>query len=181
VETEVPLPRRALELRSSGLWADHIAETPLEHWSVGLEAFAVRLEQPTDVFADFRGERVPLGFDLEWEVDGPTEVAVPPGEVGGAYAQPCAVHGDVLIGADAYDLQGAGWRRHSWGELRLGGGDGLPSAWPVDGLPSLTDTEVVGWSPARFTTPDGRGFDLAAALCRSPDGRVGWRHVDRAR
>jgi hypothetical protein len=179
VEAEVPLPRRALELRSSGLWADHIAETPLEHWSVGLEAFAVRLDEPTDVFGGFRGERVPLGFDLEWEVDGPTEVIVPPAADEGGYAQPCTVHGEALLGADTYDLRGAGRRSHRWGELRPVGGPGGPD-WPADGLPTIADAEVVGWSPARFVTPGGLRFDEARALCRSPDGQVGWRHFDRA-
>jgi hypothetical protein len=191
VETEVPLPRRALELRSSGLWADHIAETPLEHWSVGLEAFAVRVDEPTDVLGAFRGERVPLGFDLEWEVDGATEVLVPPGTAEGSYAQPCAVHGDVLLGADTYDLQGSGRRSHRWGGLRPdgggdgdgdGGGDGDGAGeWPADGLPTIGDAEVVGWSPARLVAPDGVRFDEARALCRSPGGQVGWRHFARVR
>lgn len=180
VETEVPLPRRALELRSSGLWADHVVETPLEHWSVGLEAFAVRLDDPTDVFGAFRGERVPLGFDLEWEADGATDIAIPPEAAEGAYAQACAVHGEVLLGADAYDLRGAGRRSHAWGELRAGPGT-QGAVWPTDGLPVVDDADVVGWSPARFSVPEGRTVDVALALCRASDGGVGWRRFDCAR
>ena len=44
---DVPLPGgRSLEVRTSGLWADHTCETPLEHWTVGVEAFARRPRRP---------------------------------------------------------------------------------------------------------------------------------------
>ena len=47
VETDLALPRRfgELELRGSGVWADHICEDPLVHWSYGLEAFGARPRQ----------------------------------------------------------------------------------------------------------------------------------------
>jgi hypothetical protein len=183
VDTEVPLPRSGLELRSSGLWADHIAETPLAHWSVGLEAFAVRLDDPTDVFGAFRGERVPLGFDLEWEA------RIPPGAaeaelelVPGGYVQACAVHGEVLIGADHYELTGAGRRSHVWGDLVPAPPD---APWPAGGLPALDDAggvegaEVVVWSPARLPLPGGGAVEEARALCRTAGGDVGWRHFAR--
>ena len=65
---DVPLPRgRSLEVRTSGLWADHTCETPLEHWTVGLEAFGVALDDPREAFGGERGDLCALGMDLEWE------------------------------------------------------------------------------------------------------------------
>jgi hypothetical protein len=196
VDTEVPLPRHGLELRTSGLWADHIAETPLQHWSVGLEAFAVRLDDPTDVFGSFRGERVPLGFDLEWEAiadEAGANASAATHDAGagpdasdfgdtamaaqsGAYTQACVVHGEVLIAADTYALTGSGGRSHTWGELAPV--DGGP-AWPRGGLPVLDDVDVVGWSPARLPIPGGGAHEEARALCRAGDGTVGWRRFTR--
>ena len=69
VEHDVTVPRsaRSLEVRAQGLWADQNCEQPFEHWSYGLEAFALRLDRPEDALGDGRGERVGLGYDLEWE------------------------------------------------------------------------------------------------------------------
>ena len=68
---EVPLPRQGLEVRAEGLWCELWCETPLEHWTYGLEAFAVNLEAPEDALTGEIGERIPIGLDLEWEIDGP--------------------------------------------------------------------------------------------------------------
>ena len=45
---EVPLPRQGLEVRAEGLWSELWCEAPLDHWTCGLEAFAVRLDDPDD-------------------------------------------------------------------------------------------------------------------------------------
>lgn len=114
IDHEVPLPRPGgtLELRSSGLWADQQAETPLDHWSVGLEAFAVALDDPTATYGDLRGDRVPLGFDLEWETVGtPYRWPAPLDR----YEIPCRVHGEILCGDEQIDFDGLGQRDHSWG------------------------------------------------------------------
>jgi hypothetical protein len=75
-DAEVPRPRgRAVEFRADGLWVDFVCETPDEHWSFGLEAFGLRVDDPADEI----GERVPVGFDLEWET-------------------PDVVHGELLVG-----------------------------------------------------------------------------------
>jgi hypothetical protein len=114
IDHDVPVPRGvgSLELRSSGLWADHTCETPLEHWSLGLEAFGVRLDDPADAYGSMRGDRVPLGFDLEWETSGlpflwPPDVS--------RYEIPCRVHGEVLCGQEQIEFDGVGQRDHSWG------------------------------------------------------------------
>ena len=56
-----------LVVRAEGLWAELLCETPGEHWSFGLEAFGVRFDDEAEAAASDRGERVAVGFDLEWE------------------------------------------------------------------------------------------------------------------
>ena len=76
------VPRgRGTDVRTEGLWASLTCETAGEHWSVGMEAFAVGYDDAAAALGDERGDRVALGFDLEWErVD-----------------QLWRVHGEVLI------------------------------------------------------------------------------------
>lgn len=62
-------PGETLVVRADGLWAELVPETPGEHWSVGLEAFGVRLDDPLDAERGERGERLPVGLDLEWEIE----------------------------------------------------------------------------------------------------------------
>ncbi len=100
-EPDAPLPRAgSREIRASGLWADAIEEERGQRWTIGLEAFALAVDHPDDTI----GRRVPIGFDLEWERSGP--------DVEGQ--TPARVHGEVLIEADALDLDAAGWWRY-WG------------------------------------------------------------------
>ncbi len=112
IDHEVPLPAdRSLEVRSEGLWADHTVETPLDHMTLGCEAFATALDHPADTYGDLRGDRVPLGLDLEWETDGGTYAY--PGVT--RYEVPCRVHGEVLVGDESIAFDGWGQRDHSWG------------------------------------------------------------------
>ena len=197
---DVPLPRgRSLEVRTSGLWADHTCETPLEHWTVGVEAFGVALDDPREAFAGERGDLCPLGLDLEWEATG----AARP-EPGTGYEQPCTVHGEVLVGSERIELDGVGWRSHRWGDRdwwsagvdrqAWAGGhfdDGTPFATTEvdavtnDGLILTADLRALGLSatplahaPVALPGPGGRTTRLDRALCRyeSPDGRraTGW-------
>jgi hypothetical protein len=113
IDHEVPLPAGdSLELRADGLWADHNCEEPLARWSLGLEAFAVSMDDPTEVYRGGYGDRIPFGFDLEWETDGE-----PFGYPAGLdrYEIPCRVHGEVLVGDERLELAGPGQRDHSWG------------------------------------------------------------------
>src|SRR3954470_9026339 len=71
----VPRPRgRALEVRADGLWTEMTCETRDEHWSFGLEAFGLRVDDPDETI----GERIAVGYDLEWET-------------------PDLVHGELLL------------------------------------------------------------------------------------
>jgi hypothetical protein len=183
---DVPLPRgRTLEVRASGLWADHTCETPLEHWTVGVEAFGVALDDPREAFAGERGDRCPLGLDLEWEASGPPRPARP-GDHGG-YEQPCTVHGEVLVGSERLEIDCAGWRTHRWGDCDWWSGD--PWSWAG----GTTDVDVVAdgglvvsatvagepasplaHAPVVIPRPDGGAVSrLDRVLCRFPSG-FGW-------
>lgn len=112
VEPEAPVPRRgSLDLRCEGLWTDFVCEEPLEHWSVGVEAFGVALDDPADAVGDLRGERVGVGLDLGWETVGP----VRGDPAGGRYDLACDVSGEVLVGDEVIAFDGWGSRHHTWG------------------------------------------------------------------
>ncbi len=91
---DVPRPRgRLLEVRADGLWAELVCETPGEHWGFGLEAFGLRYEDADDAATSDVGERLPVGFDLEWETtDGPAG----------------QVRGELLVGRARVPFEGRG-------------------------------------------------------------------------
>ncbi len=112
-DLEVPPPTApGLEIRTHGLWADHVCETALDHWTLGNEAFALAVDTPAALYADVPvGAQVPLGIDLEWETEGTPYHY----EATTRYEIPCRVHGEVLVGDERIDLDGHGQRDHSWG------------------------------------------------------------------
>lgn len=113
IDHEVQLPTApSLEIRAEGLWADHTVETPFEHMTLGCEAFAVSVDDPVEVYGDLRGERVPFGFDLEWETD---RGGLYPWIGTTRYEVSCNVHGEILVGDERIDFDGVGQRDHSWG------------------------------------------------------------------
>ena len=61
-------------------------------------------------WADLVGERLPVGFDLEWEL------AVPPERLvdGDGYQQAGTLFGDVLIVRDHIAIDAPCLREHSW-------------------------------------------------------------------
>jgi hypothetical protein len=111
-ENDAPLPRRELvELRAPGLWTDIECEDAGEHVSVGLEAFGLRVDDPQESISARRGERTPVGFDLEWETEEPVTRHGTHG-----YAMACRVSGEVLVGDEQHALDVSGARAHWWGE-----------------------------------------------------------------
>jgi len=191
---DVPLPRgRSLEVRTSGLWADHTCETPLDHWTVGLEAFGVALDDPREAFGGERGDLCALGLDLEWEALARPDVEVGRPGAGAGYDQPCTVHGEVLVGSERIELDGVGWRSHRWGDrdwwarpdtgdeaLAWAGGHFDPASVPPEGgAPfATTDVDIVTDGGLIATAALG-GLDLVAAPLAhapisipGPDGRV---------
>lgn len=149
---EVDLPRgEALEIRADGLWSAAHCETAHEHWSVGLEAFAVAFDDPTEAYRGERGEIVALGLDLEWEAAGPAHGW----RESRRYEQACEVHGEILVGPDRFDFDGWGHRHHGWGR----------SEW-----------WEVGWCWVAGRLADGRSFvgwrDAGVVTGGGTDGRV---------
>lgn len=103
----------SLEVRAPGLWADLVCESPLDHWSVGLEALAVAYGDPFEAWSSERGDPTALGFDLGWEATAPA-VTRAGGSLSG-YDQACRVEGEVLVGAERLTIDGWGARSHVWG------------------------------------------------------------------
>lgn len=181
---DVDLPTgRSLEVRASGLWAEITTETPFEHWSVGLEAFGVALDDPAEAWLGERGDPVAVGLDLEWEATAVPDEAVDPPAPG--YSQPCSVHGDVLLGDQRLTIDAKGWRAHAWGDrdwwstgspTAIVGhlDDGTPVTSADHDLRILTTTRA----PVLITAPGGRVSRLDRSLCRfeTPTGQrgAGW-------
>lgn len=190
-----PPPGRGLEVRAPGLWTELVCETPLDHWSVGLEAFGVALDDPLEAWRQERGDPWALGLDVEWEATGPC-AAWPGAETG--YSQACTVHGDVLVGAERFSLDGTGSRLHLWGDqprtspAGWAGGqldDGTaflvadpPAECHDDGrLRSVTVGNLLGSAVAHAPVLVPGAGRLARALCRyeDRDGRVGHGWAER--
>jgi len=114
-DDELAPARRAesLELRGDGIWAEVVCETPFEHWGIALEAFGLIVDTPVDEI----GDRVPVGLDLEWEVDGDAAAIGDAGEHG--YTQLGVLHGEVLVGTERYEIDAPCTRDHSWGAITL--------------------------------------------------------------
>ena len=89
-DDDVSPPRgEQLVVRAEGLWAELVCETAGEHWSFGLEAFGVRFDDEREAATSDRGERVAVGFDLEWET-------------------PDRVYGEILLGRRQIEFDGTG-------------------------------------------------------------------------
>jgi hypothetical protein len=90
-DDDVPLPRvpGALEIRAEGLWAEMLCETPGEHWSFGLEAFGLRFDTAEEAATSDVGDRIAVGYDLEWET-------------------PDRVVGDLLVGRATIAIDATG-------------------------------------------------------------------------
>ncbi|NNF55047.1 MAG: hypothetical protein HKN03_11475 [Acidimicrobiales bacterium] len=122
VEADIPIPADRWEFRTSGLWAEQVCETPHQHWSYGLEAFALELDDSAELTRTGYGTRVPLGWELDFEADGRpawllTDSA--PLEIAGAYTQPGSLHGLLLDAAGEHSTEGAAQRWHWWGTKPL--------------------------------------------------------------
>jgi len=148
IDQTVPLPSApgSLEIRHDGLWADHNVETPLEHFSLGLEAFGVGLDDPADVYRGAYGDRTPVAFDLEWETDGPV-FRYP--DILPRYEIPCRVHGEIRVGHETIELDGFGQRDHSWGPRDWWSSGWCWTAFRMDDgarLHGVTPQPTAGWS-----------------------------------
>lgn len=139
-ETDIPAPTIGWEVRSSGIWAEFVCETPLDHWSYGLEAFALEVDGPRDLIDLGVGHRVPLGWELEFEAAGPaTWIA------DGCYIQAGRGHGLLLSADGEREIETKARRWHWWGIGEPfvgesdGAGEGLAEIW----LPDPTEQFVL--------------------------------------
>ena len=159
IDNTVPLPSAAgsLEIRHDGLWADHNVETPLEHFSLGLEAFGVGLDDPADVYRGAYGDRTPVAFDLEWETDGPV-FRYP--DLLPRYEIPCRVHGEIRVGHETIELDGFGQRDHSWGPRDWWSSGWCWTAFRMDDgarVHGVTAQPAAGWAIGYDQEPNPEG------------------------
>jgi hypothetical protein len=150
IDHTVPIPKAGIELRHDGLWADHVIEEPLQRWSLGLEAFGAALDDPAETYRGCRGDRTPLGWDLEWITDVET-YQWPEGQ--SRYEVPCRVVGEVLVGDEKVELDGWGQRDHSWG---------------------VRDWWTLGWCWTAGRLEDGTRFHAAAPRIEGIDWAAGY-------
>lgn len=157
---EVPLPRAGLEIRTDGLWAEVVCETPGEHWSFGLEAFGLRLDDPADALAPGGeiGERVAVGLDVEWEIAPGADPAP------GSDAQPCSgeVRGEILIGRRRIAFDGSGTFVHT---------DAATDWWAAPWRRAWPGIDPDVEREPSAIVPIGRGARLDRSLSTDP---LGW-------
>lgn len=174
VEIEAPAPKPpSLEVRSSGLWTDIGIQTPLDHMTVDIEAFAVALDDPNDVFRGGYGIRTALGCELEWETAGEIEA----GPSSKSYEIPCIVHGELLLDDKTIEIDGWGWRSHRWGrplrqDRSVLRGRTATGEWFNDPDEDRAATmRVVGTAPA--PAPE-LGTQLTQFFAANDAGDMGW-------
>ncbi len=139
IDEAVPFPERGWEIRTTGLWADHNCETPQAHWSYGLEAFALAVDEPDQLLRADVGDRVPLGWDFEFESSAMPERLAGEGLAGeglageglagdtrsdeqrpavplvDGYRQVGMAHGVLLGDHPSFEFEGMAIRHHWWG------------------------------------------------------------------
>lgn len=134
-----------LEVRAPGLWSEFMCQIPLDHFTVDVEAFAVELDDPSEVFRGAYGQRVAVGCELEWETES-EPIAIGEGDTWQGYAIPCRVSGEWLLDDATIEIVGWGWRRHRWGQL--GGastwlrGRSADGSWVQGGAADLDDRAI---------------------------------------
>ena len=114
-DEDVPPPRAGLDLRADGLWTSVCCETPFEHWTFGLEAFGLRLDDPPppDVrWSDLVGDRLAVGYDLEWEATG-APTPLPAGD-GDGYRIAGRVVGELMTVHDRWEVAAEADWEHWW-------------------------------------------------------------------
>jgi hypothetical protein len=164
-ELSMSTPTRSLEFRHTGMWAQHVCETPWEHWTVGLEAFGTEVDDAAQALsAPAWGTPTPLGLDLEWEALGP------PSGPEHDLEQHCEVHGEVLVGSEAFDISAVGWRGRA-SVAPVGRVRGAVSA-PLSTSVGVGPHEV--WAPVAGSRPQPW---LQRKILTTLDGNPAWAEV----
>lgn len=163
IEADIPIPAKRWEFRTSALWVEQVCESPHEHWSYGLEAFALELDDSTELIRTGFGTRVPLGWELDfygstaprWLLTG-----AQPLEQAGAYTQAGSLTGILLDADGQHPWDGSGQRWHWWGTEPLSGAGlrrrDVPASPPEQLHLPLTQGVVI-------VTRDDAGLGLVSA------------------
>ncbi len=155
VEVAIPVGNDRWEYRSSGLWVEAVCEDPGVHWSYGLEAFALALDQPDELLGRGYGHRTPLGWELDFVAATDPAMAEP------AMVEPVT---DATTASEPADPDPV---------VELGRIDGLLLTAPVEGgeLPLAGAAWRASWSllspdpwPVALAAPAGEPTEVALPI-----------------
>jgi hypothetical protein len=150
------------------LWSHLVCETPFDHWTVAMEAYAVAFDDVDEAWASERGERVGLAFDLEWEQLAAIEDCSTSSLAG--YRVPCQVNGDVQLDELTVTVAGHGHREHRWGILDREG-------WRSTATSAATGSgPVLNRAPYRIDMEDEL-LRAQMTLRRDAIGQPRWSHA----
>jgi hypothetical protein len=161
-----PADPNVLEVRGISLWSHAICETPLEHWTVAMEAYAVEFDDPYEAWRDERGDRIGLAFDLEWESSRSDSSWVASDANVHRYDTPCVVNGTLQLGEEEWTIVGDGWRHHEWGELDWSGPFARGTRRIISS-PADASIETIGVAPVLVDQPTGSQLRLLRKLQRT--------------
>jgi hypothetical protein len=122
IEADIPIPAQRWEFRANGLWVEQVCEAAHVHWSYGLEAFALELDDPTELIRTGYGTRVPMGWELDFVANSPSRwllIGADPLEVAGAYTQRGELSGVLLDRDGDHPTSSPAQRWHWWGTKPL--------------------------------------------------------------
>lgn len=136
IDHELPPATTAFQFRASGVWTEFICVTPLDHWTIALEAFGLALEVGEIATPESFGDRVAVGLDLDLDT-----ADTPRSDGESSHVIPVRVHGEVLVADAAYEIEAIGVRRRRWDGRR-------PTSMRHSAdFPSLRGELTVGWPP----------------------------------
>ncbi len=104
-------PGSVLEIRSGALWSHAICESPWQHWTVAMEAYALEMADPFDAWTNPVGIRTGLAFDLEWEHTGEVTESSEHG-----YEVPATVSGELQTEDTQLEISAVGNWSHRWND-----------------------------------------------------------------
>lgn len=164
-EPNIPIPADRWEFRTDGLWAEQVCEKPHDHWSYGLEAFALEVDDPTELTRTGFGRRVPLGWELDFDATTPSRwllTDAAPLEHSGAYTQRGTLHGLLLDAAGATPAEGPGQRWHWWGTKPLASA-GITTGGPGEAAEHL-QVPLARATASLRRTPSSLSMDVVDVL-----------------
>ncbi|GIU84278.1 MAG: hypothetical protein KatS3mg008_1053 [Acidimicrobiales bacterium] len=118
-EDELTPSRYACEFRGPVVWLALLEEEPSARWTAGLETYGLLVPgRRCRIHGDLRGERVPVGYDLEVQAVQPVSSGDAPADTSGGadvvgLRQSAAVRvkvtGELAVGAETWDVEAAGF------------------------------------------------------------------------